>query len=106
VVEIPEEKKIRIQLSRQPTTVRPIFADEVMVMNTIRGSKDEKGNVTKEGYIRINFIDMLRKQSLGEFVLSPRTAKALMRILNNNLKKLDEELKSKELPKIKKSEEV
>ena len=42
---------------------------------------------------------MAKKQIFAEIVLSPITAKALLKILDDNLKRLEEELKTKELPK-------
>lgn len=72
-----------------------------MVGVTVKASKekDEKGRIEKEGHVRLGFIDMMKGQMIAEVVLSSMTAKALLKILADNLKKLDEELKSKEPPK-------
>ena len=77
----------------------PIFADEVGVMVRLKAVQDEKKNVHKEGLIGIIFIDTVRQRVVGEFVVNQMTAIALRQILDETLKKLSDELKSKELPK-------
>lgn len=80
---------------------KPLFADEVVLGVSVKASKekDEKGRIEKEGHMRFSFIDAIRGQIIAEVVLSSMTAKALLKILDRNLKKLDEELKSEEPPK-------
>jgi len=94
-------EKREIQIRSAPAVVKPLFADEVMVGVSIKASKDrdEKGRIEKEGHIRLGFIDVMKGQMITEVVLSPMTAKALLKVLGDNLKKLDEELKSGEPPK-------
>jgi len=94
-------EKREIQIRSAPAVVRPLFADEVMVGVTVKASKEkgEKGRIEKEGHVRLGFIDVMKGQMIAEVVLSSMTAKALLKILDDNLKKLDEELKSEELPK-------
>lgn len=83
---------------RLKATSNPLFADEVIVGTMVKARK--VGNdVRKDGYIRIGFIDMTKKQIFSEIVLSPLTAKAFLKILSENVAKLEEELKSKEMPK-------
>ncbi len=88
----------KIQIRETPSTVTPVFADEAMVGISIKAVSKE-GDVKKEGVVRLGFIDVLRGQMVAEIVLLPETAKALHRALEATLKKLDEELKSKEIPK-------
>jgi hypothetical protein len=90
------EKEVKIELK---ATSNPLFADEVIVGTIIKGAKTKEGEMEKDGYIRLGFIDMAKRQVFAEIVLSPITAKALVKILDENLKKLENELKSKELPK-------
>jgi hypothetical protein len=92
-----ENKKVNIQLNNMPTYVVPIFADEVMVGTLVKAVK-EGNDVRKEGQVRLNFIDMFRRQSVAEIVISPITARNLVRILEENLNKLEADLKSSELP--------
>lgn len=99
-----ERKKFNLQLNNMPSSVTPIFADEVMVGTMVKANK-ESNDVRKEGQVRLNFIDMMRRQSVAEIVISPITARNLVRILQENLSKLEVDLKSKELPKQQKMEE-
>ncbi len=99
-----EKKKVNIQLNNLPASIIPTFADEVMVGTMVKANK-EGNEVRKEGQVRLNFIDMVRRQSVAEIVISPITARNLVRILEENLNKLEFELKSKELPEHPKIEE-
>jgi DNA replicative helicase MCM subunit Mcm2 (Cdc46/Mcm family) len=75
----------------------PMFADEVVVGRIVKAVK-EGDEVKKDGYIRIGFIDMAKRQVFLEVVLSPLTVEAMIKILKENLEALDKEMKSKELP--------
>ncbi len=99
-----EKKKVNIQLNNIPASVVPTFADEVMVGTLVKATK-QGHDVVKEGHVRLNFIDMMRRQSVSEIVISPVTARSLVKILEDNVSKLEAELKSKELPKQPKLEE-
>lgn len=94
-------EKREIQIRGTPAMVKPLFADEVVLGVTLKASKerDEKGRIEKEGHVRFGFVDVMRGQIIAEVVLSSMTAKALLKILGDNLKKLDDELKSEEPPK-------
>lgn len=99
-----EENKIQLK-----TTAKPMFADEVIVGTMIKAMK-QKDEVTKEAHVRLGFIDMTKREIFDEVILSPMTAKALVKILSENLSKLDEQMASKEIPKqpiqTKKTEEL
>lgn len=88
-------KKIKIAFKKDSN---PLFADEVMV-GVIVKTRKINGNVEKEGYIRLGFIDMAKRQVFAEIVLSKITAMALLKILKQNLEKLEKELKSKKIQK-------
>ena len=77
----------------------PIFAEEVGVLMRVKAAQNEKKELHKEGLVSIVFIDTVRQRIIGEFVLNQITAIALRQILDDTLKKLNDELKSKELPK-------
>jgi len=85
-----EKKKVNIQLNNMPLQIAPTFADEVMVGTVVKAAKE--GN-------DVNFIDMFRRQSVADIVISPITARNLVKILQDNVTNLETELKSKELPK-------
>jgi len=94
-------EKREVQIRGIPAMVKPLFADEVMLAVTLKASKekDEKGRIKKEGHVRLGFIDAMKGQMIAEVVLSSMTAKALLKILDENLEKLDKELESEEPPK-------
>ncbi len=98
------KKAPNIQLNNIPASVVPTFADEVMVGTVVKANK-EGDDVRKEGQVRLNFIDMFRRQSVAEIVISPLTAKNLVKILEENVRKLESDLKSKEMPEQQKIEE-
>lgn len=83
-------------------TVKPLFADRLMVGTLLQSSKqrDETGKIRKEGHIRIGFIDGMKNQVISDIVISLMTAKDLTKFLDDNIKKLEEELKSGEPPKL------
>ena len=86
------------QLNLKFVDTKPIFADEIALMFKIKAIKGEKGEVEKEGEIMIVFIDMMKQQVLGEFVIGKSTAKALAKILPENIEKLEKQLKDKSIP--------
>ncbi len=94
-----EKKPIRLQVH---PTAKPLFADKVIIATLLQSSKkkDETGKIKKEGHIRIGFIDLMKNQIITEVVLGLMTAKGLMKNLDDTIKKLDEELKSGEPPKM------
>lgn len=93
------QKQIRIGVH---PTVKPLFADRLMVGTLLQSSKkrDETGKIRKEGHIRIGFIDGMKNQVITDVVISLMTAKDLAKFLTDNIKKLEEELKSGEPPKL------
>ena len=94
----PVGQPINIDLAK--SNIKPIFADEAAVIIKLKASKNQKGEIEKEGQIAIIFIDMMKQRALGEFVITRTTAKALLAVLTQNLNTLEKELKSKELPKV------
>jgi len=95
-------KKVQENLAR--SNIKPIFADEAVVMGTIKARQTEKGEVKKEGQIRIAFIDMTTLQPIAKIVVTLSTAKGLIRALQNQVKKLEEDLASEKIPKWAKKE--
>ena len=83
-----------------PSKTQPIFGDEVFVSFTLKKSKDGS---RKDVVVRLSFVDSMRKEVVADIVLSPVTAEALAKILENTLKKIDEVMQGKQ--EIKKEEE-
>jgi hypothetical protein len=92
-----ENQQVNIDLRSSDS--KPIFADEVAVAIKIKAFKNPKGDVEKEGQIAIHFIDMERQKSIGEFVITKNTAKALAGIIAQNIEALEKELSNKNMPK-------
>jgi hypothetical protein len=88
-----------VNIDLADTNEKPIFADEVAVIIKLKASKNQKGDIEKEGQIGIIFIDMMKRKPVGEFVLARTTAKALSNVLLQNITTLEKELKSKDMPK-------
>lgn len=70
---------------------KPYFADEVMVLRTVKSSGEKK----KEGYLEFVFIDMTNQKPVSKIVVSPGTARAFAAIISKELEQLDREIKSK-----------
>ncbi len=81
------------------TDTKPIFADEVALALKIKAIKGEKGEIEKEGNITLIFMDMLKHQAIGEFVISKNTAKLLAKALSENIVTLEKQLLDKSMPK-------
>lgn len=83
-----------------PGLVKPVFGDEIMVSFLVK--KTEQGN--QDPVVRIGFVDALRKQMVADIVVTPTTARALVKMLQGTLDKLDSAAKGK-MP-VKKQEET
>jgi hypothetical protein len=101
-MENPAIKNIQHNLTT--TFVRPLYADEIVVAHTIKTGKDEKGKITREGHIHLVFIDMTTQKPIEKIVISPITAKGLVKALDDSVKKLAEEVKKKKVEKSEKLE--
>lgn len=85
--------------------VRPMFAHEIVISTMFRSKKDEKGKVTKEADTEIIFVDMATKQVVSRVVVPMSVLESLPGTIENRIKEIKKELKSKELPKKPKIEE-
>ena len=97
-----EQKDVR-QVNIDVSRVVPVFADEVIVAAKIKAFKKEEGSkqVEKEGNIELIFLDQLTHppKAISRVVVSRSTAKGLIRVLNDNLQKMEKDLKDKNMPK-------
>ncbi len=92
-----------IQQNLANSSVRPLYADEVVVAHTIKAGKDGK-TVIKEGHLQLVFIDMTTQKPVEKVFISPLTAVGLYRALGESINKINKELKSKTIEKTKKTE--
>lgn len=83
---------------------QPVFAHDVMISTIYKTSKTKKGNIKKEAYTELMFLDIISKQAIARVVLPSNVLKILPHLLIDNLKKIKKELKNKEMPKKEKVE--
>ncbi|MFA5019788.1 MAG: hypothetical protein WC533_01675 [Candidatus Pacearchaeota archaeon] len=81
--------------------VRPVFAHEV-AMSTIFRTKKKSGKskeIEKEALSELVFVDVMGKQVVARIALPFNVLEALPKMIDENIKKIKEELKNKEAPK-------
>lgn len=91
-----------IQHNLTTTSIRPLYADEIVVAHTIKTGRDHKGKAVKEGHVHLVFIDMTTQRPIEKIVISPITGKGLAKALTDSISKLEEELKNKKKEKVEK----
>jgi hypothetical protein len=94
-----ENNQNQLNINLSQSKIKPIFADEVAIALRIKAFKNDKGKVEKEAHFSLIFIDMMKQQPIGEFVINRTTAKAFAQILVQNITELDKQLANKEMPK-------
>lgn len=82
----------------------PMFAHDVVISTVFKTKKDEKGKIKKEAHSEMLFIDMTTRQVISRIVLPLSVLESLPGAITDSLKKVKQELKSKELPKKEKIE--
>ncbi len=82
----------------------PIFAHDVAMSTVSKAKKTKKGNVKKESFTELVFIDAVRKSAIARIILPFSTLEALPKMINENIKKIKKELKDKTMPKEQKTE--
>lgn len=88
-----------IQQNLVQSNIKPEYADEIMVAHTVKAGKDEKGKIRKEGHMHLIFLDMTTQKPVSKVVISPITARGLVKALSESVQKLEKELNAKGLPK-------
>jgi len=83
--------------------VPPLFAHDVAMSTVTKAQKTKKGKVKKESFTELVFIDALKKMAIARIVLPFDTLEALPKMIDENIKKIKEELRSKEMPDEKES---
>jgi len=79
--------------------IPPLFAHDVIMSTVTKAKKTKRGKVKKESFTELVFIDAVRKAALARIILPKDTLEALPKMIEDNLKKIKEELKNKEIPK-------
>ena len=87
------------QMNLNFVDTKPIFADEIALAFKVNASKDSKGFIEKEGHVTFIFVDAMKRQAVGEFVVSKNTAKALVKVLSDSIVNLEKQLADKSMPK-------
>ena len=103
-MEMPEWIK-RVQENIERSDVKQLYADEALVLGTVKGSKTKDGKIKKEGTLRMAFVDMTSMQPVAKIVVSVATAKGLINALSAQVQKIEKDLESGELPQKPKKEE-
>ena len=75
------------------------FAHDVILNAMIKAKKTKRGAVKKEIFPELVFVDTTGKRVVSRITLSFETLKEMSEMINKNLKVLDKQLKSKNIPK-------
>ncbi len=84
--------------------VPPLFAHDVAMSTVTKAKKTKKGNIKKESFTELVFIDALKKMAIARIVLPFDTLEALPKMIEENVKKIKKEMKNKEMPEDSKTE--
>ena len=97
MAEQKEVRQVQIDVSR----IRPLFADEVLVASKIKAFKQGEKKIAKEGNVELIFVDQLSQppRAISRVVVTMHTAESLLKILGDNLNKMEKDLKDKSVPK-------
>jgi len=86
-------KKVKENLDK--SNVKNLFADEVIIMSSIKSSKIEE-KIKKEGFIRLVFVDMLNQKPISSITISLTTAIGLINALQQQIQKIKKDLEIEE----------
>ncbi len=89
----PEDQQ-RIHMNLATTDIKPIYADDVLIGQTIKQNKLPEGTMEKEGLVSFFFLDMMTQKPVAKIVISRITAQQLHHLLGDTLQKMAAELKS------------
>ena len=77
----------------------PLFAHDVALSTITKSTKTKNGKAKKEFFTELVFIDSMRKTAITRIVLPLSVLEQLPKTIEENLKKMKEDLKDKEMPK-------
>jgi hypothetical protein len=84
----------------------PIFAHDVAMSTVTKVRKTKKGNVKKEAYTELVFIDAVRKTALARIVLPMSVLEEMPAMISESVRKVKEDLRNKDVPKSMKEEKT
>ena len=82
----------------------PIFAHDVAISTVTKMKKTKRGNIKKEAYSELVFIDAVRKTALARIVLPMSVLEEMPQMISESIRKVKEDLRNKEIPKSLKDE--
>ena len=85
-------------------SVRPIFAHDLIISTIYKTNKTKRGNIKKEAHTELLFVDIVSKQAVARIALPFTVIEVLPQLFTDNIKKIKQELRSKEMPKKQKVE--
>ncbi|MFH1607630.1 MAG: hypothetical protein ABIA78_00690 [archaeon] len=88
---------MEVNLGDKPT----IFAHDVAISTLFKVEKTKTDKIKKEACTELIFIDAITKKAVARINLPHSTLKALPKLIDDNLNKIKQELKNKEIPKAK-----
>jgi len=97
-------KDIHSRMEINLGNVPPIFAHDVALSTITKAKKGANGKTKKESFTELIFIDAVRKAALVRIILPTSVLEDLPKTIEDSLKKVKKELKSKDVPKQEKKE--
>ena len=71
--------------------VPPIFAHDVAISTVTKTKKTKKGNIKKEAYTELVFIDAVRKSALARIVLPMSVLEDMPQMISESVKRIKED---------------
>jgi hypothetical protein len=86
--------------------IPPMFAHDVAMSTITKAKKTKNGKAKKESFTELVFIDAVRKMALARIILPMSVLEEMPKMIEENLKKIKEDLKDKEMPREKEKTET
>lgn len=77
----------------------PIFAHDVVMSTMTKAKKNKNGKAKKESFTELVFVDAFKKQAVARIVLPLSVLEEMPKLIEDNLKKIKQDLKDKDMPK-------
>jgi len=79
--------------------VPPIFAHDVAMSTMTKAKKNKNGKAKKESFTELVFVDAFKKQAIARIALPMSVLEGMPKMIEDNLKKIKQDLKDKNMPK-------